>query len=117
VNNCKIKTEKFDLSFMKQDLYRTNRNQLLVTITQLVKKFPAFYGNQRLITVFAGASYPRSCIKLCNKLVFYDKAFLAPRSTCRLEDYPMSAVRYRNTFIGIRPVLSEMKHADTQTGG
>jgi hypothetical protein len=38
-----------------------------LTVTQLVKKFPAFYGTRRIITVFT-TTQPRSCVTFSNKL-------------------------------------------------
>jgi hypothetical protein len=36
---------------------------------------------------------PRHFVTFCNKLIFYGEELLAPRSTPKLEDHPLSAVR------------------------
>jgi len=40
-----------------------------LTVTQLFKKFPAFYGTGKFITVFARA-HRRPCVTFRNKLIF-----------------------------------------------
>jgi hypothetical protein len=64
-----------------------------LTVTQLAKKFPIFYGTRRFITVFTRThSIPRPCVTFRNKLSFYGEGLLAPRPTPNLEDRPLSAV-------------------------
>jgi hypothetical protein len=86
-------------------------------VTQLVKKFAAFYGTRRFIAVFITTrrcslswarfsqftpSHPVSprsiflffCVTFSNKLFFCSEELLAPRQTPKLEDHPLSAVCY-----------------------
>jgi hypothetical protein len=92
-------------------------------VTQLVKKFPTFYGNRRFITVFTRARHwplsgascnqytpshayfplarsfqrirpiPRPRVTFLNNLSFYSDELLAPRPTSKVEDHPLSVVR------------------------
>ena len=71
---------------------------------QLVKKFPTFHGTWSSITRFtiAHRTFPvhsqrinpswRSCEKFCNIVRFSGEQLLAPCSTPKLEDHPLSAV-------------------------
>ena len=62
---------------------------------QLVKKFPAFYGTRRFITVLTSASKtgPRLYLLMFRNLIcFYGEELLAPRPTPKLEDHPLSDV-------------------------
>ena len=71
--------------------------------SQVVKKFPAFYGNLRFITAFTSArhlslswarliqSMPLWIVR--NMIRFYCEELLALRPTPNLEDHPLSAVR------------------------
>jgi len=63
-------------------------------VTQLVKKFPAFYGTRRFITVFIRPrSVPRPRVTFHNKMhFFYGEALLAPCPNPKLDDHPLSAV-------------------------
>jgi hypothetical protein len=61
-----------------------------LTVTQLVKKFPAVYETLRFITVFTRAR-PRPRVTFRNKLDFYGEDSLAPRQTPKT-DRPLSAV-------------------------
>jgi hypothetical protein len=60
-----------------------------LTATQLVKKFPTFYGTQ---TQFTRACRFWGHVTFCNKLAFYDEELLAPCPTPKLEDHPLLAV-------------------------
>ena len=74
-----------------------------LTGSQLVKKFPAFYGTCRFFTALTSAVFlswvkkvssgPRILWMVRNMIHFYDKEFLAPRPTPKQEDQPLSAVR------------------------
>ena len=90
-----------------------------LTDSQLVKKFPAFYGTRRLITAFTSARHlslswarsihnvpfpllrsyqrispgPRHIYPFRNKARFYGVELLAPRPTPELEYHPLLAVR------------------------
>ena len=83
------------------------------TGSQLVQKFPAFYGTRLFITAFTRArlfpflrSYqrinpgPRSLWMVRNMIHLYGEAVLASRPTPKVEDHPLSAVRscLFNTF-------------------
>jgi hypothetical protein len=55
------------------DIFLLHNVRLLLEkliVTQQVKKFPAFYGSRRFITVFTRAS-PRPCVTHHNKLFFF----------------------------------------------
>jgi len=54
---------------------------------QLVKIFPAFYGNRKFITAVTSVRLFRNTIHL------YGEELLAPRPTPKLEDHTLSAVR------------------------
>jgi hypothetical protein len=62
-----------------------------LSIVQLLKNFPAFYGTRRFITVFT-RDLPRLLENFHNKLIFYGEELLAPRPTSKLEDHPLSDV-------------------------
>jgi len=62
-------------------------------VTQLLKKFPAFYRTQRFITMFTRAHQVQDLVLTFHyELVFYSDELLAPCPTPRLEDHPLSAV-------------------------
>ena len=58
-----------------------------ITGSQLVKKFPAFYGTRMFTTAFTSARYQRispsqkTCEVFSNIVSFYGDEFLAPRPT------------------------------------
>jgi hypothetical protein len=65
------------LASIVRDLTPRSRVHLQkLTVTQLVKKFSAFYETWRLITVFTRAHYSRLCITLGNKLFFSQRGFV-----------------------------------------
>ena len=82
-----------------------------LTGCQLVKKFPAFYGTQKVSLphsqVPATCPYPEPAWStqsispgprltvwtLSNMILFFGEELLAPRPTPKLEDHPLSAVR------------------------
>ena len=74
-----------------------------LTVSQLVNKFPAYYGNRRFITAFTSArhmSYQSispglrlSVWVFRNNIRFYGEELLAPRPTPKLEDHSLSAFR------------------------
>jgi hypothetical protein len=60
---------------------------------QLLKNFPTFYGTQWFITVsFIQRIHPKPFVTSRNKHIFYGEELLAPCSTSKLEDYPLSAI-------------------------
>jgi len=84
----------------------TTRSRVVLeklTGSQLVNKFPAFYGTQRFITAFTSARHrsyqstsPGLRLSLWifrNNIRFYGEELLAPRPTPKLEDHPLSNVR------------------------
>jgi hypothetical protein len=77
----------------------TPRSRVLLeklTGSQLVKKFPAFYGTRRFITAFTNArhlSLSWTTLWLFRNICFYGEESLAPRPIPKLEDHPLSAVR------------------------
>ena len=80
--NCGTRNDRHTYSLL------TPRSRVLLeklTGFQLVKKFPAFYGNRRFITAVTSAFYGE---------------MLAPRPNLKLEDHFLSAVRgcLFNTF-------------------
>ena len=58
-----------------------------LTSFQLVKKFPAFYGNRKFITAVTNA------LNVSRHDRFLRKDLLAPRPTPKLEEHPLLAVR------------------------
>jgi hypothetical protein len=68
-----------------------------LTVTQTDKKFPAFYGTQRFITMFIKEpASPRPCVTFHKRLFFffffYNEELLAPYPNPKLEDHPLLAV-------------------------
>ena len=72
----------------------TSRSRALLeklTVSQLVKKFPAFYGTRRFITAFTSARY--SILSHFVTRQFEGAELLAPCPTPKLEHHPLSAIR------------------------
>jgi len=70
-----------------------------LTCLQLVKKFPAFYATRKFITAFTSARHlsqlePRDVLMFRYKASFYGEDLLVPDPTHKMEDHPLSAVRY-----------------------
>jgi hypothetical protein len=72
-----------------------------LTVSQLVKKFPTFYGTRRFITAFTRARHvslskncpgSRLCTLFRRLIIFYGEELLAPCPTPKLENHPLSAV-------------------------
>jgi hypothetical protein len=79
-----------------------------LTGSQLVKKFPAFYGTRTFITAFTRARHlslscspgPRHIFMFRNKASFNGEELAVPRRTPKLEDHSLSDIRdcLFNTF-------------------
>jgi hypothetical protein len=60
-------------------------------VLQLIKKFPAFYGTRKFITVLTSARLTYEYFLTC--FFLHGEELLAPRPTPKLENHPLSAVR------------------------
>jgi hypothetical protein len=83
----------------------TPRSRVLVqklTVTQLVKKFPAFYGTWRFITVFTGPysepdAYPTGAPNIPRSKSHTN--FLLPMPFQRIRPFPRPCVTFRNKLL------------------
>jgi hypothetical protein len=98
VGNCK----KWDLTATVQYVLLTPWSKVLLeklTVSQPVKKFPAFCGTRMFITVLTRDLYlsispgPRLFWMIRKIISVYAEELLASRPTSKLEDHPLSAVR------------------------
>jgi hypothetical protein len=74
-----------------------------ITGSQLVKKFPAFYGARRFITAFTSARH-LSLLMVHSMISFYGEEFLAYRTKPKLEDHllvgcPRLLIQYIRSYI------------------